>query len=111
MKSMARTKPNMAVLRRDILPVSPFGMLSQAFTDEIRGRFGAGRGMYPMYTLDYLEPEEEQQAEEGRDGDVHLEVQLKLVLQQLKESGDTQAAQRILEKVEALRLENARINE
>ena len=104
MKSIARIKPNMSVLKRDILPVSPFGMLSQAFTEEIMGRFERGAGMYPMYSLEYLYPDEDGSGEMPGGGNVHLEVQLKLILQQLKENKTNAAAERILKKTEELRL-------
>jgi len=103
MDTIARTKADISVLRKDILPVSPFGMLSQAFTEEILGRFESGPGMYPMYGLELLYPMENA-GEALVGGNVHLEVQLKLILQQLKESGRTPAAERILEKAETLRL-------
>ncbi|MBQ3077426.1 MAG: hypothetical protein IJC43_06185, partial [Clostridia bacterium] len=100
---LARTKADMSVLRKDILPVSPFAVLSQAFHEQIMGRFESRKGFFPMVSLEYLYPEEAAE-EETAAGEVHLDVSLKLILQQLKESGSDPAAERILKKVETLHL-------
>lgn len=103
MDDLARIKPNMAVLRRDILPMSPFGLLSRAFTEDILRRFESGTGFYPMYELELLQQEEAGEGETAPTG-INLEIQLRLILQQLRAQDGSSAERRILEKVERLQL-------
>lgn len=97
-------KQDMAALRRDVLPVSPFGLLSQSFTQEILDRVESKPGMYPWSELELLR-EGEEEAGEAPGAAVKLEVQLKLILERLKEKGASPETERILQKVESIRVQ------
>ena len=104
MDSIAVTKPDMAVMKRDRLGLSLFGLLSLAFGDEVRTRSDWQTGLYREVPLDLLE-EEEQQPVSGESPAVQLNVDLKVVLETLKkeqqhaDQRQRKAAERILERV------------
>ena len=104
MDSIAVTKPDMAVMKRDRLGLSLFGLLSLAFGDEVRTRSDWQTGLYREVPLDLLE-EEEQQPVSGESPAVQLNFDLKVVLETLKkeqqhaDQRQRKAAERILERV------------
>ena len=55
MKSIAVTKPDMGVLSREQLPLSPFGALAQAFAEELLARAEWEEGVWPFVPLELLE--------------------------------------------------------
>ena len=103
MDSIAVTKPDMAVMKRDRLGLSLFGLLSLAFGDEVRTRSDWQTGLYREVPLDLLEAEE-QQPVSGEGPAVQLNVDLKVVLETLKkeqqhaDQRQRKAAERILER-------------
>ena len=104
MDSIAVTKPDMAVTKRDRLGLSLFGLLSLAFGDEVRTRSAWQTGLYREVPLDLLE-EDEPVPVSGSERELHLDVDLKVVLENLKQEHkqadkrQKQAAERILERV------------
>ena len=104
MDSIAVTKPDMAVTKRDRLGLSLFGMLSLAFGDEVRTRSAWQTGLYREVPLELLE-EDEPVPISGSERELHLDVDLKVVLENLKQEHkqadkrQKQAAERILERV------------
>ena len=106
MDSIAVTKPDMAVTQRDRLGLSLFGMLSLAFGDEVRTRSAWQTGWYREEPLALLEEEPTAPQGTGSNRELHLDVDLKVVLESLKkeqkEAGKRQQkeiAERILERV------------
>ena len=106
MDSIAVTKPDMAVTQRDRLGLSLFGMLSLAFGDEVRTRSAWQTGWYREEPLALLEEETTAPQGTGSNRELHLDVDLKVVLETLKkeqkEAGKRQQkeiAERILERV------------
>lgn len=104
MDSIAVTKPDMAVTKRDRLGLSLFGLLSLAFGDEVRTRSAWQTGLYREVPLELLE-EDEPVPVSGSERELHLDVDLKVVLENLKQEHkqadkrQKQAADRILERV------------
>ena len=100
MDSIAVTKPDMAVTKRDRLGLSLFGLLSLAFGDEVRTRSAWQTGLYREVPLELLE-EDEPVPISGSERELHLDVDLKVVLENLKQADkrQKQAAERILERV------------
>ena len=104
MDSIAVTKPDMAVTKRDRLGLSLFGLLSLAFGDEVRTRSAWQTGLYREVPLELLE-EDEPVPVSGSERELHLDVDLKVVLENLKQEHkqadkrQKQAAERILERV------------
>lgn len=104
MDSIAVTKPDMAVTKRDRLGLSLFGLLSLAFGDEVRTRSAWQTGLYREVPLELLE-EDEPVPISGSERELHLDVDLKVVLENLKQEHkqadkrQKQAAERILERV------------
>ena len=106
MDSIAVTKPDMAVTQRDRLGLSLFGMLSLVFGDEVRTRSAWQTGWYREEPLALLEEETTAPQGTGSNRELHLDVDLKVVLETLKkeqkEAGKRQQkeiAERILERV------------
>lgn len=102
MKSIAVTKPDMGVLSRDRLILSPFGTLSQAFGEELLARAQQQEGVWPYVPLELLEEGEEPQPPAAPVKPV-LQVNLQLVLEALRREGQRteqqQATQRIVERI------------
>ena len=102
MKSIAVTKPDMGVLSRDRLILSPFGTLSQAFGEELLAQAQQQEGVWPYVPLELLEEGEEPQPPAAPVKPV-LQVNLQLVLEALRREGQRteqqQATQRIVERI------------
>lgn len=104
MDSIAVTKPDMVVAKRDRLGLSLFGLLSLAFGDEIRARSAWQTGLYREEPLALLEEGEPVPAH-APERELHLDVDLKVVLETLKQERrqadkrQAQAVERILERV------------
>ena len=109
MKSIAVTKPDMGVLSRQRLPLSPFGALAQAFGEELLARAEQGEGRWSYVPLELLE-EGEEPLPSSPPSRVELHVDLQLVLEALRrEEGRTEqhrATERIVERL--LRLQQER---
>ena len=80
MDSIAVTKTDMAVAKRDRLGLSLFGLLSLAFGDEIRTRSAWQTGLYREEPLALLE-EGESVLAHAPERELHLDVDLKVVLE------------------------------
>lgn len=104
MESIAVIQPNMGVLSRDTLPVTPFGALAQTFAEEILARAQREEGRWSYVPLDLLE--EGEQPPQASQPPV-IQVDLKLVLEALRreqgKSEQRQAAQRIVERILQIR--------
>lgn len=104
MESIAVIQPNMGVLSRDTLPVTPFGALAQTFAEEILARAQREEGRWSYVPLDLLE--EGEQFPQASQPPV-IQVDLKLVLEALRreqsKSEQRQAAQRIVERILQIR--------
>ena len=102
MRSIAVTKPDMGVLPRERVLLSPFGMLAQAFAQDVLARAEQREGLWPFLPLELLE-EGGESAPPAAPAPVNLQVDLRLALEALRrEGGETQqerAAQRIVERV------------
>ena len=102
MKSIAVTKPDMGVLPRERLLLSPFGTLAQAFAEELLARAEQEEGAWSRVPLDLLEEGETAPAP-AAPANVTLQVDLRLALEALRREGDRteqrQAAERIVERV------------
>ena len=83
MKSIAVTKPDMAVLDRDRTGLSSFGMLSALFGQEILQRSQRRLGFWRPVPLELLEDGAEQQA--GGQGGVNINLDMTLLLKSLRE--------------------------
>ncbi|WP_297232761.1 hypothetical protein [uncultured Flavonifractor sp.] len=109
MKSIAVTKPDMGVLSRQRLPLSPFGALAQAFGEELLARAEQGEGRWSYVPLELLE-EGEEALPPSAPSRVELHVDFQLVLEALRreESRTEQhrATERIVERL--LRLQQER---
>ena len=102
MRSIAVTKPDMGVLPRERLPLSPFGVLAQAFAEELLARAEREEANWPHVPLDLLE-EGEESPPPVAPAKFTLQVDLKLVMEALRrEENRTEqhlAAERIVERV------------
>lgn len=109
MKSIAVTKPDMGVLSRQRLPLSPFGALAQAFGEELLARAEQGEGRWSYVPLELLE-EGEEALPPSPPSRVELHVDFQLVQEALRreESRTEQhrATERIVERL--LRLQQER---
>lgn len=101
MDSIAVTKPDMRALSRDRLVLSPFGALSQAFSQDLLARTGFEEGRWPFAPLELLE--EGEPAASGPPVQPVVQVDLSLVLQAIRWSeGRTErekAVERIVERI------------
>lgn len=101
MESVAVTKPDMGVLSRQKMVLSPFGVLAQAFSEELLARAGFEEGRYPFVPLDFLE--EEVPGLPPAVVQPMLQVNLSLVLEALRrEERKTErerATERIVERI------------
>ena len=110
MDNIAVTKPDMGVLSRGRLNLSPFGALSQALAQEILARTGQEEGVYPYVPMDLLEEGEEPQDRPApvQSANANIQVELKLVLEALDRAGKEEkerieTVQRILERAVRVR--------
>ena len=103
MRSIAVTKPDMGVLSRERLLLSPFGTLAQAFGEELLARAEGKEGQWPFVPLDLLEEDHEAPAYGAVSPGITLQVDLQLVLEALRREGGVteqeKAAQRIVERI------------
>lgn len=104
MNSIAVTKPDMAVVRRDRLGLSLFGLLALAFGNEISTRSTWSAGWYRELPLDLLEQEEAASAVPTSSEPVQIKVDLKGMLDKLQKEHSsaprmTPTEERILERV------------
>ena len=110
MDSIAVTKPDMGVLSRERLPLSPFGALAQAFAEDLLARAEQEEGRWPFVPLDLLEEGEDPPAPAAGSPRTALQVDLQLVLEVLRREGtpseQRRATERIVERV--LRLQEVR---
>ena len=106
MKSIAVTKPDMGVLSREQLPLSPFGALAQAFAEELLARAEWEEGVWPFVPLELLEEKELPLPSVPSPG-VTLQVDLRLVLEALRRENtgteSRRAAERLVERVIRIR--------
>lgn len=106
MKSIAVTKPDMGVLSREQLPLSPFGALAQAFAEELLARAEWEEGVWPFVPLELLEEKELPLPSVPSPG-VTLQVDLRLVLEALRRENtgteSQRAAERLVERVIRIR--------
>ena len=104
MDSIAVTKPDMAVMKGDRLGLSLFGLLSLAFGDEVRTRSAWQTGLCREVPLELLEEDEPAPVSES-ERELHLDVDLRVVLENLKQEHrqadgrQKQVTERILERV------------
>lgn len=82
METIAVTKPDMAVLRRNRLGLSPFGLLSQAFAAGILNRAGHDIGPYREFPLEFLE--EGELEDTPAPNLYHINLELKVILDALR---------------------------
>ena len=110
MDSIAVTKPDMGVLSRERLPLSPFGALAQAFAEDLLARAEQEEGRWPFVPLDLLEEGEDPPAPAAGSPRTALQVDLQLALEVLRREGtpseQRRATERIVERV--LRLQEVR---
>ena len=110
MNSIAVTKPDMGVLSRERLQLSPFGILAQTFAEDLLARAEQKEGLWSYVPLELLEEGERVTPSEAVRPKVTLQVDLQLVLEALRREGDRseqqQATERIVERV--LRLQAKR---
>ena len=105
MENIAAVRPDMAVLDKNKLMLSPFGALSHALAEEILARTGQAEGVYPFVPLELLnEPEAEPEAK-AEEPTVNVEVKLTLEFtQEARELRErTETVERILERIERIR--------
>ena len=95
MESIAVTKPDIGVLSRDRLPLSPFGMLAQAFAEELLARSGWQEGAWSFVPLDLLEETEPSAAF----CETSLHLDLRLVLEALRRDNNRSEQQRTVERI------------
>ena len=104
MNSIAVTKPDMAVVRRDRLGLSLFGLLALAFGNEISSRSTWNAGWYREVPLDLLEQEEAAPAVPTNAEPVQIKVDVKGMLEKLQKEQPsvhhlTKTEERILERI------------
>ena len=103
MKSIAITKPDIGVLSRERLHLSPFGALSQAFAEDLLAQAQLEEGRWPFVPLELLAEGTEPPAPLAPPSNLSLQVNLHLVLEALrreeKQTEQGQAAVRILERI------------
>ena len=98
MKSIAVTKPDIGVLSRAQLPLSPFGALAQAFAEELLARAEWEEGVWPFVPLELLEERDLPLPSVPSSG-VTLQVDLRLVLEALRRESTRTEAQRAAERL------------
>ena len=105
MGSIAATKPDMGVLSQKRLILSPFSALVLAFSEDLLARNGFEEGLWPFIPLELLE--EGETAPPPRPVPPTVQMDLKLVLQTLRQTGghtrQEQITQRIVERIIRLR--------
>ena len=103
MESIAITKPDMGVLSRERLHLSPFGALAQAFAEELLARAEQQEGHWPFVPLELLEEGPESPISSAAPSNMTLQVDLRLVLEAMRREGkrteQRQATERIVERI------------
>ena len=99
MKSIAVTKPDMGVLSRERLPLSPFGALAQAFAEELLVRAEWEEGRWPFVPLELLEEGEAASPPAAAPVEVTFQVDLRLVLEALRRENVHTEGQRVTERL------------
>lgn len=103
MESIAITKPDMGVLSRERLHLSPFGALAQAFAEELLARAEQQEGYWPFVPLELLEEGPESPISSAAPSNMTLQVDLRLVLEAMRREGNRteqrQATERIVERI------------
>ena len=103
MESIAITKPDMGVLSRERLHLSPFGALAQAFAEELLARAEQQEGHWPFVPLELLEEGPESPISPAAPPNITLQVDLRLVLEALRREGNRteqrQVTERIVERI------------
>ena len=104
MESIAVIKPNMTVARQESL--SPFGLLTQVFTEELVRRHSKPMENYRPLRLAYLEEGEGETAAQPAPLELHLDFDINLLVDRILKEQKKQAEQekktpqqRILERV------------
>ena len=80
MESIAVTKPNITVARQDVL--SPFGLLTELFLQEIAGRSSRSPGFYRPVSLAFLEESEREALPSPPE--IHVDFNIDLFLNRLR---------------------------
>ena len=80
MESIAVTKPNMTITRQETL--SPFGLLTALFTEEIARRNSRSPGFYRAMPLAFLEESEREALPSPPE--IHVDLNLDLILNRLR---------------------------
>lgn len=96
MGSIAATKPEMGVLSQKRLVLSPFGALVRAFSEDLLARNGFEEGLWPFIPLEF--PEEAETAP-PRPVPPTVQMDLKLVLQALRQKESHTREERITERI------------
>lgn len=118
-RTISAAKTNMAVVGQDRLGLSPFGMLSQVFNQEIVRRSQLLSGAYQAVPLTFLE-EEEQEETSPAPQELHLDVSVNVTVEEPKDrkkeeqpsaSKPDAPTERILERVRVLQKELRRSQE
>ncbi len=115
MESIAVTRPDMAVISKDSLGLSLFGLVAMAFSSELEARSMWTTGFYRDIPLELLEDADEQKVPKPV-RELQLNVDFKFVLEALKKEksqSDTRRAglaERILERVYLLERRTERTN-
>lgn len=103
METLGVIKPDMRIERQETL--SPFGLLTQLFTEELLRRNAQAMGSYRPMQLAYLEEGEPE--ETGASPEIHFDLDVDLIVNKLlkkekdsKEKSEKKTpSQRILERV------------
>ncbi|MBR1497075.1 MAG: hypothetical protein IJ617_05570, partial [Oscillospiraceae bacterium] len=99
MKQIAIINPNIATVHQDSLGLSPFGLLSRLFTQELAGRVHQEEGMWQPLALALLEdPENEESREMPPAPEIHLNLDLKIITKALREEFARQSEREPKEK-------------
>ena len=81
-KEISVTRPDMAVVGQDRLGLSPFGMLSRVFNQEILQRSQLMTGAYREVPLTLLEEEEEERVPSAsKPPELHLDVAVNVTVE------------------------------
>ena len=99
-KDISVIKPDMAVVGQDRLGLSPFGMLSQVFHQEVVRRSQLHLGFYQPVPLALLEEEQGEEAAAAKPAELHLqfEVNVKVEAPKEKAKGKKEAQEKPAQK-------------
>jgi hypothetical protein len=105
MDAIRISKPNMSALRQSPAALSPFGMLAQAFAEELLARLTPVEGAYDRAPTELLEEAGPQPAESSGRRDLQVDVRLILELMQKQQlTKERESEKRILEKAAKISL-------